>query len=110
MIRSGRREQVFVLRAPGQYEPRPVTLGVTSDGLVQITDGIKAGEQVVVSGQFLIDSESKLREVSAKMQEPKAPPAMPAGHDMSTMEGMDKTEAMDKMEGMDHSADARERP
>src|SRR3546814_3498367 len=70
VIRSGRREQVFVLRSPGQYEPRPVTLGVSSDGMVQITGGLKAGEQVVVSGQFLIDSESKLREVSAKMQEP----------------------------------------
>ncbi|HSD69632.1 MAG TPA: efflux RND transporter periplasmic adaptor subunit [Woeseiaceae bacterium] len=69
VIRSGRREQVFVLRAPGKYEPRPVTLGVSAGGLVQITDGLAAGEQVVVSGQFLIDSESKLREVSAKFTE-----------------------------------------
>lgn len=72
VIRSGRREQVFVLRAPGKYEPRPVTLGVSADGLVQITDGLAAGERVVVSGQFLIDSESKLREVSAKFGEPAA--------------------------------------
>ncbi|PKM09373.1 MAG: efflux transporter periplasmic adaptor subunit [Gammaproteobacteria bacterium HGW-Gammaproteobacteria-4] len=88
VIRSGRREQVFVLRSPGQYEPRPVTLGVSSDGMVQITGGLKAGEQVVVSGQFLIDSESKLREVSAKMQEPANTPEMPAGHDMSAMDDM----------------------
>jgi Cu(I)/Ag(I) efflux system membrane fusion protein len=72
VIRSGRREQVFVLRAPGKYEPRPVTLGVSADGMVQITDGLAAGEQVVASGQFLIDSESKLREVSAKFKEPVA--------------------------------------
>lgn len=104
VIRSGRREQVFVLRAPGQYEPRPVTLGVSTDGLVQITEGLAAGEQVVVSGQFLIDSESKLREVSAKMQEPKATPAMPAGDDRSSMKGMDQ------MDGMDSPEDAEERP
>ncbi len=72
VIRTGRREQVFVLRAPGKYEPRPVTLGVSAGGMVQITDGLAAGEQVVVSGQFLIDSESKLREVSAKFREPVA--------------------------------------
>ncbi len=87
VIRSGRREQVFVLRSPGQFEPRPVSLGVSTDGMVQITEGITAGEQVVVSGQFLVDSESKLREVSAKMQEPTAPPNGPAGHDMSAMDG-----------------------
>lgn len=86
VIRSGRGEQVFVLRAPGQYEPRPVTLGVSTDGLVQVTDGLAAGEQVVVSGQFLIDSESKLREVSAKMQTPEAAPAMPAGNGMDDPE------------------------
>src|SRR3546814_7179276 len=36
VIRSGRREQVFVLRAPGEYEPRAVTIGVSADGMVQI--------------------------------------------------------------------------
>ncbi len=78
VVRSGRREQVFVLRAPGKYEPRPVTLGVSGDGVVQITDGIAAGEQVVVSGQFLIDSESKLREASAKFKEPVTGRSVPA--------------------------------
>ncbi|PIV34768.1 MAG: efflux transporter periplasmic adaptor subunit [Lysobacterales bacterium CG02_land_8_20_14_3_00_62_12] len=89
VIRTGRREQVFVQRAAGQYDPRAVTLGVSSDGMVQITDGLKAGEQVVVSGQFLIDSESKLREVSAKMREPTAPPEGAGEHDRDTMDGKD---------------------
>ncbi|PKM16566.1 MAG: efflux transporter periplasmic adaptor subunit [Gammaproteobacteria bacterium HGW-Gammaproteobacteria-2] len=96
VIRSGRREQVFVLRAPGEYEPRAVTLGVSADGMVQITDGIKAGEQVVVSGQFLIDSESKLREVSAKMAAPADAPTKPAAHDMDTMDGKDAAAAKEK--------------
>ena len=69
IIRSGVREQVFVQREPGKFEPRDVTLGVSSGGWTQITAGIEAGEKVVVSAQFLIDSESKLREAAAKMQE-----------------------------------------
>jgi Cu(I)/Ag(I) efflux system membrane fusion protein len=69
IIRSGLRQQVFILRAPGKFEPREVSLGVSSDGWTQIRDGIAAGEEVVVSAQFLIDSESKLREAAAKMQE-----------------------------------------
>src|SRR3546814_5538880 len=81
VIRSGRREQVFVQRAPGQYEPRPVTLGVSADGMVQITEGLNAGEQVVVSGQVLIDYESKLREVSAKMAAPADALTKPAAPD-----------------------------
>jgi len=69
IIRSGTREQVFVQRAPGKFEPREVSLGVSSDGWTRITSGIEAGEEIVVSAQFLIDSESKLREAAAKMQD-----------------------------------------
>lgn len=118
VIRSGRREQVFVLRAPGEYEPRAVTLGVSADGMVQITAGIKAGEQVVVSGQFLIDSESKLREVSAKMAAPAEAPTKPAAHEMDTMDGKDAAAGaqdaapadhdMSAMDGMD-AADGKEK-
>jgi Cu(I)/Ag(I) efflux system membrane fusion protein len=69
IIRSGVREQVFIRRAPGKFEPREVTLGVSSEGWTQVLDGITAGDEVVVSAQFLIDSESKLREAAAKMRE-----------------------------------------
>lgn len=67
VVRSGERDLVFVVREPGKFEPRPVTLGLASGGLVQIIDGVKPGEEVVTSAQFLIDSESKLREATAKM-------------------------------------------
>ena len=67
IVRSGSREQVFVVREPGKFEPREVTLGVSSEGLTQILSGVQDGEQVVTSSQFLIDSESKLREATAKM-------------------------------------------
>ena len=74
VVRSGEREQVFVLRGPGKFEPRVVRLGVSSRGMVQVIEGLAAGEVVVASSEFLIDSESKLREATAKMLE-----AMPAG-------------------------------
>ncbi len=69
IVRSGLREQVYVVRAPGRFEPREVRHGVQSNGFTQILEGVQAGEEVVVSAQFLIDSESKLREAAAKMLE-----------------------------------------
>ena len=69
IVRSGERNQVFIQREKGKFEPREVTTGITSAGMTQILDGIKPGEVVVTSSQFLIDSESKLREATAKMME-----------------------------------------
>lgn len=69
IVRTGEQEQVFVQRSPGKFEPRKVMLGVESKGQVQILEGLKAGEVVVTSSQFLIDSESKLKEATAKMLE-----------------------------------------
>jgi len=69
IVRTGTQDQVFIQRAPGQFEPRKVVLGVASDGKTQIVSGLKQGEIVVTSGQFLVDSESKLKEATAKMME-----------------------------------------
>ena len=70
IVRSGLREQVFVVREPGKFEPRVVEIGLTGGGSTEIRSGVSGGEEVVVSAQFLIDSESKLRESAAKMLEP----------------------------------------
>lgn len=67
IIRSGLRNQVFIVKENGKYEPRLVTLGLASNGKVAILEGVKEGEKVVTSAQFLIDSESKLREATEKM-------------------------------------------
>ncbi len=67
VIRSGQQTQVFVVRGAGKFEPRIVTLGIESEGQVAVLEGVKAGEEVVTSAQFLLDSESKLREATAKM-------------------------------------------
>ncbi len=67
VLRSGSVNRVFVVRGPGKFEPREVELGLQADGRVIVLAGIRAGEQVVSSAQFLIDSESSLREATAKM-------------------------------------------
>ncbi|MDF1552617.1 MAG: efflux RND transporter periplasmic adaptor subunit [Deferrisomatales bacterium] len=76
VIRSGARNVVFVTRGDGKFSPRDVTLGQALDGgRIQILTGIAAGEQVVTSGQFLLDSESKLKEAVQKMLEARSPKA-----------------------------------
>jgi Cu(I)/Ag(I) efflux system membrane fusion protein len=80
IVRTGTQDQVFVQRAPGQFEPRRVVVGVVTNGKTQIVSGLNEGEVVVTSSEFLIDSESKLKEATAKMLEAKksdlAAPAM----------------------------------
>jgi Cu(I)/Ag(I) efflux system membrane fusion protein len=58
---TGSRRIVFVETAPGRYAPRQPRLGREADQDVEVLDGLSEGEKVVVSGNFLIDSESKLR-------------------------------------------------
>lgn len=98
IVRSGSREQVFIVREPGKFAPREVILGVSAEGMTQILSGVKVGEQVVISSQFLIDSESKLREATAKMMA--AMEGESNGHDMRDMDMDD----MD-MDDMDMSLD-----
>lgn len=62
VIRSGRRDVVFVLVGEGRFAPREVELGVEAGRYYQILDGLKPGEAVVTSAQFLLDSEASLQE------------------------------------------------
>lgn len=61
VISSGARDIVFVDRGEGYLEPREVKLGVRLADKVQILAGLAEGERIVVSGNFLIDSESRLK-------------------------------------------------
>jgi membrane fusion protein, copper/silver efflux system len=70
VIRSGTRDKVLVVRSAGKFEPRTIATGIASDGRIIVLEGLKEGEEVVTSGQFLIDSESRLREATAKMMPP----------------------------------------
>lgn len=60
VLDSGQRQVVFVVRGEGIYEPREVQLGVTAGGVSEVIDGLHEGEEIVTSGNFLLDSESKL--------------------------------------------------
>lgn len=69
IVRSGASPQVYIQRAEGKFEPRTVSLGIEANGQIAILDGLEAGEEVVTSAQFLVDSESKLKEATNKMLE-----------------------------------------
>ena len=100
VIRSGQSERVFVVRAPGKFEPVIVKLGIQSAGQVAVLEGIEDGDEVVVSAQFLLDSESSLREATAKMME--VAETEPASN--TDMDGMDMDTEPDnstEMDGMD---------
>ncbi|HTY01853.1 MAG TPA: efflux RND transporter periplasmic adaptor subunit [Bacteroidota bacterium] len=67
VIRSGERNIVVIANGKGHFDPRDVALGVSADGYVQVLNGVKAGESIVVSSQFLIDSESNLQAAIGQM-------------------------------------------
>jgi membrane fusion protein, copper/silver efflux system len=61
VLDSGKEQRVFVAKGDGYFEPRHITTGAKLDGKVVVLSGLKAGETVVSSGNFLIDSESRLK-------------------------------------------------
>lgn len=67
VLNSGTDQHVFVVHEGGVFEPRKVTVGPVIDGNAVILSGLKAGETVVVSGNFLIDSESNLKDAMSGM-------------------------------------------
>ncbi len=77
VLRTGERNVVIVALGNGRFAPRDVKLGPAGEGWVQVLDGLTAGDEVVTSAQFLIDSESNLREAIQKMIETKRAGAAP---------------------------------
>ena len=68
VLRFGRRNLVIVALGKGRFRPQQVELGLDSgDGWLEVRRGLRAGERVVTSGQFLIDSESNLQEAIQKL-------------------------------------------
>jgi multidrug efflux pump subunit AcrA (membrane-fusion protein) len=71
ILRSGEKTTVFVALDGGKFDPRAVTLGPQAENdEYQVLSGLSEGERIVTSGQFMLDSESQLREAIQKMQEP----------------------------------------
>ncbi len=96
VLHSGEKQTVFVALGDGKFEPRLVRTGVENEaGDIEIVQGLLEGEQVVTSAQFMLDSESKLREAIAKMLEPKMAPVA-AAHEHKADEKM----ADEKIDGL----------
>ncbi len=132
IIRSGERDIAVIALGGGYFDPREVKLGVTADGYVQILDGIKEGEKIVVSSQFLIDSESNLKaaisqmaghvgmsarhdstggsggDMSKPMEEAKPPAEEHKGHDMKNMNAMPGVKKTHDMKDMSETEKARD--
>jgi RND family efflux transporter MFP subunit len=79
VLRTGERQIVFVDRGAGVFEVRLVTLGVASDESVEVVHGLREGERVVTSANFLIDAESNVQGVLRRMEGDSAQ-AGPAAH------------------------------
>jgi len=103
VLDSGTRKIVFIARGGGHFEPREVKVGLQAEGRREILSGLKAGDRIVTSGNFLIDSESRLESALEPMAETKpvrvgegaakGKPQKPAaaghaGHSMPGMPGM----------------------
>lgn len=77
VIRSGENNIVIVALGEGKFKPQHISLGGYADGFVQVIQGLTKGLHIVTSAQFLIDSESNLREAISKFQS--------GGHDHSSL-------------------------
>jgi Cu(I)/Ag(I) efflux system membrane fusion protein len=81
VLRSGEKNTVFVALEGGKFEPREITLGARSgEGNYQVLSGLQPGETVVTSAQFLLDSESQLRQAIQKMLRTQAASVEHAAH------------------------------
>ncbi len=67
VLNSGLRKLVILELGAGRFAPREITVGPESDGYLAVTNGLTAGDRVVTSAQFLIDSESNLHEALGAM-------------------------------------------
>jgi len=77
VIHSGRRNLAFIALGDGRFESRELTLGPEGDDGYQVLAGLAEGEQVVTSAQFLLDSESQLKEAIAKLLQVRAAKTLP---------------------------------
>ena len=80
LIRTGTRTVVIVADGGGAFRPVDVEVGLEWAGETEIRRGLEAGQSVVASGQFLIDSEASLRATSTRMSETASSPAATAVH------------------------------
>lgn len=99
VIDSGTRRIVLVQAGEGRFEPREVRLGQRSDNQVEVLDGIKEGEAVVVTANFLIDAESNLKAAVGSFGHASHGAAPPASQGEATSSGAKPTTVGHQAEG-----------
>jgi Cu(I)/Ag(I) efflux system membrane fusion protein len=70
VIRTGSRDVVIVADGAGAFRSVPVRVGLEGNGKTEVLEGLAAGQEVVVSGQFLLDSEASLRTGLPRLEGP----------------------------------------
>ncbi len=91
LIRTGRRDVVILALDGGKFRPVDVEPGIESGGLTEIRKGLEAGQKVVASAQFLIDSEASLKATVSRMDSPAAAaPGPEKHHSEGVVEAIDK--------------------
>jgi Cu(I)/Ag(I) efflux system membrane fusion protein len=80
VVDSGLAKRVFVQSAEGVFEPRAVQTGWRAGDQVEIVKGLSAGELVVTSGTFFLDSETRMRPPPSRAAAADAPLPAPNGH------------------------------
>jgi Cu(I)/Ag(I) efflux system membrane fusion protein len=88
VIDSGTRQIVLIQQGEGRFVPREVKLGSRSDTYVEVRDGVKEGELVVVAANFLIDAESNLKAAIGGFGDT-SPPKVSGHQAQGTVEDMD---------------------
>lgn len=96
IIQTGTRAVVMVAQGEGKFMPVDVETGTEENGQTEIRKGLEAGQKVVVSGQFLIDSEASLKGTTTRMGD--APAASTSKATGTTHHGNGKVEKIDKNE------------
>jgi Cu(I)/Ag(I) efflux system membrane fusion protein len=102
VIRTGGQERVILALGEGRFRPAEVRTGLESEGRVEILEGLAAGEKIVISSQFLIDSEASMDASLLRMiNEGAGPGSTPEGREMQHDTHEDAPSSADGMEGMD---------
>ena len=97
VIDSGARQIVLIQQGEGRFEPREVKLGARSDNHLEVIEGVKEGEQVVVAANFLIDAESNLKAAVGGFGH--------AAHGAAAKEGQAKSPGQPASKGASHQAE-----
>lgn len=85
VIQTGTRSIVLLAQDGGKFQPVDVELGAEGNGMTEIRKGLAAGQKIVLSGQFLLDSEASLKGTATRMGDAQSPASAPLPRDEMTM-------------------------